>query len=129
LKHPLSRNYTENVWHDVKERLLADVSSVDSRTVVRLERALRTFSEALLQDEVVKSKLNEWICTFAAEAIANRREAIADLVKRVIRKWDAETVSRKFELYVGRDLQYIRINGTLVGGLVGVVLHTVGLVL
>jgi uncharacterized membrane-anchored protein YjiN (DUF445 family) len=43
----------------------------------------------------------------------------------VIQKWDAETVSRKFELYVGKDLQYIRINGTLVGGLVGLLLHTV----
>lgn len=129
LKHPLSRDYTEHVWRDVKERLLADANSVDSRTVVRLDRALRTFSEALLQDEIVKSKLNQWIGTFAAEAIASRREAIADLVKRVIRKWDAETISSKFELYVGRDLQYIRINGTLVGGLVGVALHMVALVL
>jgi uncharacterized membrane-anchored protein YjiN (DUF445 family) len=47
----------------------------------------------------------------------------------VIRKWDAETMSRKLELHVGRDLQYIRINGTLVGGLVGLILHAVSLAL
>ena len=52
---------------------------------------------------------------------------IIALVRRVIRSWDAETISRKFELHVGRDLQYIRINGTIVGGLVGLVLHTLSL--
>ena len=62
-------------------------------------------------------------------AISSRRHLIAALVKRVIQKWDAETVSRKFESYVGRDLQYIRINGTLVGGLVGLLLHLVSMTL
>ena len=55
--------------------------------------------------------------------IVSRRETIADLVARVIRSWDADTMSRKLELHVGRDLQYIRINGTIVGGLVGLLLH------
>jgi uncharacterized membrane-anchored protein YjiN (DUF445 family) len=50
---------------------------------------------------------------------------ISSVVWRVIRKWDAETISRKFELQVGSDLQYIRINGTVVGGMVGVVLHAI----
>jgi uncharacterized membrane-anchored protein YjiN (DUF445 family) len=58
-----------------------------------------------------------------------RRQPIAELVERVIRTWDAETMSRKLELYVGKDLQYIRINGTLVGGMVGLVLHAVSLAL
>jgi uncharacterized membrane-anchored protein YjiN (DUF445 family) len=129
LSHPLFRNYTQQVWHDVRDRLLADATAEDSRAVNQLDRALRAFSTALMQDAAVQNKLNRWIRAFAAEAIANRREAIADLVKRVIQKWDADTVSRKFELYVGKDLQYIRINGTLVGGLVGLVLHTISLAL
>jgi uncharacterized membrane-anchored protein YjiN (DUF445 family) len=129
LQHPLFRDYTEHVWHDLKERLLADAVSSDSQVAAQLDNALRTFGEGLLQDSAVQDKLNQWIRTFAAEAIADRREAIADLVRRVIRKWDAETVSRKFELYVGKDLQYIRINGTLVGGMVGVVLYAISLVL
>lgn len=129
LRHPLFRDYTEHVWLDLKERLLVDVTSSDSRVAAQLDNALRTFGEALLQDSVVQDKLNQWIRTFAAETIADRREAIADLIRRVILKWDAETVSRKFELYVGKDLQYIRINGTLVGGMVGLVLHTVSLAL
>jgi uncharacterized membrane-anchored protein YjiN (DUF445 family) len=129
LHHPLFRSYSHHVWQDIKQRLLADATSGNSRAVFHLDVAIRTFSEALLQDEVMQNKLNQWICTFASDAIANRREVIADLVKRVIRKWDAETVSRKFELYVGKDLQYIRINGTLVGGMVGLALHSISLLL
>jgi uncharacterized membrane-anchored protein YjiN (DUF445 family) len=129
LSHPLFRNYTQQVWHDVRDRLLADATAEDSRAVNQLDRALRAFSTALMQDAAVQNKLNRWIRAFAADAIASRREAIADLVKRVIQKWDADTVSRKFELYVGKDLQYIRINGTLVGGLVGLLLHTLSLAL
>jgi uncharacterized membrane-anchored protein YjiN (DUF445 family) len=129
LEHPLFRDYAVNVWNDLRTRILADVMSEQSRTLENVDRALRIFSEAMLQDEAVRDKLNHWIRTFATEAVVSRREVIASLVERVIKKWDAETVSKKFELYVGKDLQYIRINGTLVGGLVGLILHSVSLAL
>jgi uncharacterized membrane-anchored protein YjiN (DUF445 family) len=129
LEHPLFRNYTNHIWHEVKLRLLTDAASDDSHMALKLDQAVRTFSEALLQDTAVRKKVNQWIRILATDAIVERREIIADLVARVIRKWDAETVSRKFELQVGKDLQYIRINGTLVGGLVGLLLHVVSLAL
>lgn len=129
LGHPLLHDYIAHVWRDIKERLLADTTSADSHAVAKLDDALRIFSKALMQDETVRDKLNHWIRSFATEVIVTRRNVIAALVQRVIRKWDAETISRKFELHVGKDLQYIRINGTLVGGLVGLVLHTLGLAL
>jgi uncharacterized membrane-anchored protein YjiN (DUF445 family) len=129
LKHPKFREYALEVWHDVKGRLLADATSEHSRAMEQIDRVLHIFSVALMEDVAVRRKLNQWIRSFAVDAIASRRQMIADLVKRVIKKWDADTVSRKFELYVGKDLQYIRINGTLVGGLVGLVLHTISLVL
>jgi len=126
LEHPMFANYIENIWRDIKLRLLLDIDSEDSQAVAKLTDALRAFSEALLQDAQVRSKLNLWICSFATEAIIARRNVIAELVSRVIRTWDGETISRKLELQVGKDLQYIRINGTLVGGLVGLMLHAVG---
>lgn len=129
LGHPLVRNYTIEVWHDVRERLLADAASPDSQMVAKLEKTLSSFSNDLLRDAKVQRKLNQWIRIFATETIVARREEIADLVSRVIRKWDAETMSRKLELHVGKDLQYIRINGTLVGGLVGLLLHAISLLL
>jgi uncharacterized membrane-anchored protein YjiN (DUF445 family) len=125
LGHPLVRDYILTVWNDIKMRLVADATSPDSQMASKLERALFSLSEELLRDEKVQRKLNQWIRIFATETVVSRREAIADLVARVIRKWDAETMSRKLELHVGRDLQYIRINGTIVGGLVGLVLHAV----
>lgn len=127
LGHPLFRSYIGEVWEDVHRRLLADTTSPDSRIGAHVEQALRAFSSALGRNEAVQNKLNEWLRTFAAETIVAKRELIVNLVRRVIRSWDAETLSHKFELHVGRDLQYIRINGTIVGGLVGLLLHSVGL--
>ncbi len=123
LVDPLFRSYTTQVWQDVKGRLLQDVASEDSHAVARLEQAIRAFAQALAQDQAVSEKMNHWLRAFATETIVSRRQVIAELVQRVIRKWDAETISRKVELHVGKDLQYIRINGTLVGGMVGLLLH------
>jgi uncharacterized membrane-anchored protein YjiN (DUF445 family) len=121
------RAYLTQLWHDIKERLMRDADAEDSRAVVRLEQALTAFARALEQDRAVGAKLNHWLHTFATETIVHRRGEIAQLVKRVIGKWDPETIARKVELHVGKDLQYIRINGTLVGGLVGLLLHLVAL--
>ena len=129
LGHPLFRSYVGTVWEDVRLRLLADTAGPDSQIAAHLEQALRAVSTALGRNLAVQDKLNEWIRTFAAETIVAKRELIVGLVRRVIRSWDAETLSRKFELHVGRDLQYIRINGTIVGGLVGLLLHAIGLLL
>lgn len=127
LGHPLFRNYAGQVWDDVRQRLLADTTSENSRIAAHLEQALRAFAAALGRHETVQVKLNEWIRTFAAQTIVAKRELLVDLVRRVIRSWDADTLSRKFEMHVGRDLQYIRINGTIVGGLVGLVLYSISL--
>ena len=97
------------------------------RIAAQLELALGALSGALARSPAVQDKLNGWLRTFAAETIVAKRALIVGLVRRVIRSWDAQTLSHKFELHVGRDLQYIRINGTLVGGLVGLLLHGLGL--
>jgi uncharacterized membrane-anchored protein YjiN (DUF445 family) len=129
LDHPLFLDYVTQIWHDIKDRVLADIASDDSQIAAKVDQGLRAFTDGLLAETAVRNKLNQWIRILATDAIVERRAIIADLVSRVIRKWDADTISRKLELQVGKDLQYIRINGTLVGGLVGLVLHTVSLVL
>ena len=129
VKHPLFQSYTETVWRDVKQRLLADFQAEHSEAVARLAQGLQSFADVFCNDLAVRTKFNGWLAAFATDVVVARRSVIADLVRRVIQTWDAQTVSRKFELYVGRDLQYIRINGTLVGGLVGLVLHVVSMVL
>ncbi len=127
LGHPLFRRYVNQVWSDVRERLLADAAAPDSRLAAHVAQALGGFGRALGRSPAVQARLNDSIRSFAAHAIVARREVIVSLVRRVIRSWDADTLSRKFELHVGRDLQYIRINGTIVGGLVGLLLHALSM--
>jgi uncharacterized membrane-anchored protein YjiN (DUF445 family) len=129
LAHPLFKDYTIDIWHDVKERLISDSTSPDSQMALKLNDAVNAFGKDLLGDPKVQTKLNQWIRIVATDTIVSNREMIADMVARVIRKWDADTMSRKLELHVGKDLQYIRINGTIVGGLVGLLLHTISLAL
>jgi len=123
------RVYVTQLWQDIKLRLILDAQAEDSQAVARLEQALIALARALEQDRAVSAKLNQWLRNFATETIVRRRGEIAQLVERVIGKWDGETISRKIELHVGKDLQYIRINGTLVGGMVGLLLHLVALAL
>lgn len=121
--HPLFADYAGQVWGDARDRLLADIASPDSKTRSMIERAALWAGSTLAQDPASCAKLNAWASEFATQAISERRAAIASLAQRVISKWDSKTLADKFELYVGRDLQYIRLNGTLVGGLVGLILH------
>ncbi len=123
LGHPLFRGYAGQIWQDVKARLLADATAADSHLAGGAEQALRVFSKALAGDAAIRRKLNLWIRAVLADTIVERRDLIVAVVRRAIGKWDADTAARKFELHVGKDLQYIRINGTLVGGLVGLLLH------
>lgn len=124
-QHPLFKKTLFGLWREVKFRLLTDLRTDDSRFLGKIEHGLISLGKGLAQDRTVCEKLNAWFGGFITEVIITNRRGIADLVQRVIQTWDAETVSRKFELYVGRDLQYIRINGTLVGGLVGLCLHLI----
>jgi uncharacterized membrane-anchored protein YjiN (DUF445 family) len=129
LTHPMFRAYVAEVWSDLRVRLLASSADPESRLLLRTQDALRVFGSALAQNEPVRARLNDWLKAFAAEAIVERRGLIVAVVQRVIDKWDADTISQKLELHVGSDLQFIRINGTLVGGVVGMLLYGLSLLL
>jgi uncharacterized membrane-anchored protein YjiN (DUF445 family) len=123
MAHPLFHAWLNTVWANIKERLLTDAASPASQVEARIEQVLATLGQALAHDTAIRGRINGWIRIVVADTIVDRRDVIASVVWHVIRKWDAATVSRKFELQVGSDLQYIRINGTVVGGMVGVILH------
>ena len=75
-------------------------------------------------DPRIRAAINQFARRAAAGLVASYGDGIVKLVSETVRAWDAQTVTDRLEAAVGRDLQYIRINGTLVGGLVGLAIHS-----
>jgi uncharacterized membrane-anchored protein YjiN (DUF445 family) len=87
--------------------------------------ALRQLGATLQEDPHLKATINQFARRAVVGAVRSYGNSIVALVSDTIRGWDAQTITGRLEGAVGRDLQYIRINGTLVGGLVGLIIHTV----
>jgi uncharacterized membrane-anchored protein YjiN (DUF445 family) len=86
---------------------------------------LVSLGQRLTGDAELRSKVDTWLQGVASYVVANYRGEITTLITDTVQRWDAEETSRKVELQVGRDLQFIRINGTVVGALAGLAIHTV----
>jgi uncharacterized membrane-anchored protein YjiN (DUF445 family) len=128
LDHPSVQEFSRTVWNDVKSRLssYADkvVDDVQSEPD-QIERWLTGLGEKVVTDPELAAKVNGWVVELVTYAVEQAREEVAKLIASTVAAWDANATSRKIELQIGRDLQFIRINGTLVGGLVGVLLYVV----
>jgi uncharacterized membrane-anchored protein YjiN (DUF445 family) len=89
-----------------------------------LERGLTALAAAALEDEALLAKLDDWIIGAVLRTVEQHRHEVGQLIAHTVSSWDPEETSRRIELQVGRDLQFVRINGTLVGGLVGLLLYS-----
>lgn len=125
LDHPVLARYVGGIWDETRERIRRDVESPDSRIRANLQRALVHLGEGMMQDPAVRAALNDWLRKALADLVDARRHDVAELIAETVRRWDARTLSDRIEHAIGRDLQYIRVNGTLIGGLVGVAIHAV----
>jgi uncharacterized membrane-anchored protein YjiN (DUF445 family) len=125
LENPLVRQYFSSLWADVKQRIIADVQQPDSAIRQQIQTTVQSAATSLLHDEAVRGRINTWLQEAITNVVVSRRSEIASLISDTVKQWDAETMSDRVELYIGRDLQFIRINGTIVGGLVGIVIYAV----
>lgn len=116
--------YIGNVWTSVKSKIKSDLGSDDSVIKLQLENIISGLSKSLAADEAVSKKINIWISDFMIEFISGRADWISALISDTVKKWDAKEMSQKLETEIGRDLQYIRINGTIIGGIAGLVIFT-----
>ena len=123
VEHLQAEKFYRLLWDDVRRRVQADLESESSLIKEHIASALTVLGEALLEEAGVRQKLNEWWLDAIHKVVVRFRHQISGLITDVVKSWDAEEVSRAVELEIGRDLQYIRINGTLVGGTVGLLLH------
>ncbi|MHA7263053.1 DUF445 domain-containing protein [Arthrobacter sp. TMN-37] len=120
LDDPRVRDLTARTWATIKNALLEAVSDPQSELTQNFKAAVRDFGGRLASDPELAAKVNRWISDGAAYAVRTYRSEIAGVISETVGRWDAEETSRKIELQVGKDLQFIRINGTVVGSLAGV---------
>jgi len=124
LNHPAVAAYIADVWRQAKAGLRAAAEQREGGLRNGLARAVSDFGAALLRDASAREAINVRLRALLGELAARHGGDVARLVADTIRSWDAQTITEKLEQNVGRDMQYIRMNGTIVGGLVGLVIHT-----
>jgi uncharacterized membrane-anchored protein YjiN (DUF445 family) len=115
--------WLDTIWQKGREAVIRAARNPDAVLAGKLGEVLKSMGGTLESDPRIRSALNQFARRAAVGMAASYGSAIVRLVSDTVRVWDARTVTARLEAAVGRDLQYIRINGTLVGGLVGVVLH------
>jgi len=121
--HPTVTGAVEAGWAEFKAALRRDCAAPDGRLRGWLEGALVNLGAGLLREPEVRHALNVRMRALLVDLADRHGSDVADLVSETIRSWDARTVVRKLEANVGQDLQFIRLNGTVIGGLVGLLLH------
>lgn len=117
--HPAVAAWLEDVWERLKAALAADAANPDGRAVALIEAAFANAGTVLAEDETARARLNRVAEGVLMALLPTARLQVADFIAGVVRGWDTAQVVDKIELRVGRDLQYVRMNGTLVGFLVG----------
>jgi uncharacterized membrane-anchored protein YjiN (DUF445 family) len=115
--------WIDAIWQRGREAIIKAARNPDAALAGRLGDVLKSMGTSLEQDPRIRSAINQFVRRAAAGMAQSYGTSIVKLVSETIRGWDARTVTARLEAAVGRDLQYIRINGTLVGGLVGVAIH------
>jgi uncharacterized membrane-anchored protein YjiN (DUF445 family) len=123
--HPSFREFFGQLSDGVKKNILKDLQNPDSTIRSQIETAFTTLGRGLEENPTVREKMNFWICSSLLRLSSEYADTISSIISDTVRKWDAERTSRTVELYIGKDLQWIRINGTLVGGLVGLLIYIV----
>ena len=126
LKRVEIQEWISDAWSKARDALLDDLAASPSRTRRALALAIGSVGEALTADAEMRDRLNTTIETIAVEALPWRAELIR-FVTEVVRQWEPRSFSDRIEAAVGADLQFIRINGTIVGGVVGGGLYAISL--
>jgi uncharacterized membrane-anchored protein YjiN (DUF445 family) len=123
IEHPAVRAYARDLWQRLDADLHAALADSSSQLRVGVEREIRGIGTALTNDAAVAARLNSWLKQLLLYLVENYRDPLSEIVSETIEQWDPAATSRRIELAIGTDLQFIRLNGTVVGGLVGLLLY------
>ena len=122
-------NAAATAWQTLKRLVFESVDDPSSALRTRIADSVVVIGESLRDDAELRDKVDNWIVRAAQHLVSQYGVEITAIITETIERWDAEEASRRIELHVGRDLQFIRINGTVVGALAGLAIYTVAQVL
>jgi uncharacterized membrane-anchored protein YjiN (DUF445 family) len=118
-------NAAATAWKTLKRLVLEGVDDPSSALRTRITDAVIRIGESLRDDADLRDKVDNWMVRAAQHLVSQYGVEITAIITETIERWDAEEASRRIELHVGRDLQFIRINGTVVGALAGLAIYAV----
>ncbi len=125
LKEEKITQYSTDIWDSIKRSLSKELEEEHSALKNYLQKNLAELSENLKTDPIFQNKIDHWIQVTAYKYILKNTHQFGALISSTVGTWEGKDLSKKLELEVGKDLQFIRVNGTLVGGLVGLIIYTV----
>ena len=123
LDHPEFRAWIESLWLGAKRSMIEAANDPTSELRIRAVAGLQQLGQRLETDPELQHKVDDWVQRALGYLVEHYRSEVSDLIASTVERWDGESTARRMELQVGRDLQFIRINGTIVGGLAGLVIH------
>ena len=125
LQHPAVADAAVSLWQGLRSSIDGAMDDHGSTLWTRAEDALARLGGSLASDPATQSRVNSTIADAASWAVGQYGRELSTVISHTIKSWDGQQASKKIELHVGRDLQFIRINGTIVGALAGLAIHTV----
>lgn len=125
VEEPAVHRYLQELWERLRAYLHASFASPESRLRLGMEGRIRDLGRLLVRDRWANEKLNGWLTELLVYLVEHYRDALSGVISDTVADWDPAATSARIELQIGSDLQFIRVNGTLVGGLVGLLIHSV----
>jgi uncharacterized membrane-anchored protein YjiN (DUF445 family) len=129
LDHPQVVASSVDLWNALRRTLQSSLGDPQGAVRARLLAELTAFARRLLEDDDLRKRLDLLAADTAVFVVDRYGAELTTVITHTIERWDGKEAARRIELHVGRDLQFIRINGTIVGGLVGVLIHAISLAL
>lgn len=124
IKEEQLSKYARDIWSSIKANIIQELATDHSMLKNYLNKNLSQFAEKFQTDEALQHKVDHWIRVTAYKYILKNTHQFGNLISSTVGNWQGRELSEKLELEVGKDLQYIRVNGTIVGGLVGLIIYT-----
>jgi uncharacterized membrane-anchored protein YjiN (DUF445 family) len=119
------RHFSSSIWADTKASLVRRAERAEETDVDAISNGLARLGTAILEDPELLERVDGWLRNGVLGLVERYQSEVSELIANTVRGWDPTATSQRIELAIGRDLQFIRINGTIVGGLVGLVLYAI----